>query len=228
LGVETGPGATKPGHPPAAAEEVEADPNLATGEGWPASAISPSSWEPFQRVAKAAELAAELDVKLFANWADGQTVALRSQSSALGEAVGQLAELLESNEARTLLEAAFRLREAVEVYQPTGAPQEVSKDEPERNSLELEIQMVRRARAAHNMVLGSLVASWTMLEALNEIFRGRVGECDAAKSHITAKQRSDLLASLDATANDVKQAVGDLDQRNARIKEQAAQLEQLR
>jgi hypothetical protein len=192
----------------------------------------PSPKPAWRRIAalrkRGASSAIALDIDSFVNRADEQTTALRSQWFALGEAVTQLAELLESEQARTVLEATLRLRNALWLYERSAQPPKVLSDDPVQRSLEAGIQKIERAQVAHHMVLGSLIACWELLEALDGIFRGRLGDCDAAKRHTTAKQQFDLIVGLDADAAELKKAFEDLRENATHLQQQAEMLGQRR
>ncbi len=160
-----------------------------------------------------------LDIACFAEGADAQLPAIQEQWSALAEVSTQMASLLAGEEARPLLERNLELRARLSTYNPLQRPTDLSED-PDQRTLQIQLWRIGRGNDAYGMVLNSLLGAWAMLEALDDVFRSRVGHCDGAHRHLETKQTLDAMATLARQQHTVKQRIEKIRDRTERQRQQ--------
>lgn len=164
-----------------------------------------------------------LDFACLVESADEQLPALREQWSALAEVSTQLASLLESDEAKPLLERNLELRACLSTYSAFREPTGLSED-PDQRELQLQLWRIDCANDAYSMVLSSLRSAWAMLEALDDVFRHRVGRCDGASRHHEAKRTFDAKAALERQERALEQQIEKLRDKTQRREQQVQAL----
>ena len=159
----------------------------------------------------------ELDVACFARRADAHIGVLRHQWVALAESSAEFAGLLETEHATALLERTFELRDELWAYDPPPAPERLATN-AEQRELQLALWQIRRGEFACVLVANTLTKCRRLLEALDASFGARVGSCDGAERHQSAKQRADALARLDRDEVEVRKAIDALQHTTANVK----------
>jgi hypothetical protein len=145
--------------------------------------------------------------------ADRAVADLRDRWASLEDTIGQLSGLLDSDGARTLLEASLQaslgVRQAIWKYKPsTSQPDGGPRDEDVKLQVAQRVLWhAGRARAASEMVIMVLMTGFILLQALDDVFSRRVGDFPGAADHRTSKEQFD---KVDADLLRIHQEMPDL------------------